>query len=444
MSKNGHSGLDDFANSLDPLHLDDAFCGNGDGYTDFTEFATANDDDDLYGNGCSSYDDSGSDEYDDEESFSSHDSGLNATKSVGNNQPIITLQFEVAKPKRTAPTDGMWKYFDGDSWWDFIQALIDHFPELGSDYDGKSDFRGIITETYEIDKPRAVAYLLWLWESFPKEFFKDEVDGFACRNSYRCRGYLLLPLIQNFGKDPYLQEQMKTEAFLKAAFYDGVMTKHEIDLPEAYISKLCLSKDFDGAMKAYNAFLEGQKGRYGEVDIGKLWLSVVYSVKWCEDLSDKETFDMLTKIRSIVDGIGIRGTKVLKEIDEALKRLQEDIAYEEEDEDSDSDDDDVYAGTNERRIEHEEAKEKERAHLTAQKADQKTVYEFCQIIFDYPNSPNYYYFTNGLSVEIGDRVVVPFGYQNEEREAIVVSKGACTAAALPCSIDWIKKVIRKI
>jgi len=230
----------------------------------------------------------------------------------------------------------------------------------------------------------------------------------------------------------------------------------------------------------------------------------VYSVKWCEDLSDKETFDLLTQIRSVVEGIGIRGVKVLKEIDETIERLKEDIAYEEDDEDADEGDeadDDAYSGANEWRIKYKEsrenpgapdplafdteaayleavndykygwrksvwryntdidpnlfetekefaeavkaAREKERARDRAQKADLKTIYDFCQVIFDL-DSRSYFYFTNGLSVEIGDRVVVPFGYQNEEREAIVVSKGACTAAALPCSIDWIKKVIRKI
>lgn len=40
---------DDFANSLDPLHLNDELFGNGDGYTDFGELLAGDDDSDPFG-----------------------------------------------------------------------------------------------------------------------------------------------------------------------------------------------------------------------------------------------------------------------------------------------------------------------------------------------------------------------------------------------------------
>lgn len=44
---------------------------------------------------------------------------------------IATISFSLAKPKRTVPTTGIWKYYDESfDLWHFERVLIDEFPEL--------------------------------------------------------------------------------------------------------------------------------------------------------------------------------------------------------------------------------------------------------------------------------------------------------------------------
>ena len=73
-----------------------------------------------------------------------------------------------------------------------------------------------------------------------------------------------------------------------------------------------------------------------------------------------------------------------------------------------------------------------------------SVYRFCKISLDFPCKPHYYYFVGELSLNIGDRVTVPFGRDNDENEGIVMSVGECYGCAFPYGIDKIKYVIRKI
>lgn len=330
MCDDNRGPLDSFADSLDPLHLDDTLFGNGDGHTSFDEFMIGQDDDDDY---------SGNSDYmGDEEDFDMDDGGAEMVPlaNAGNRHPVvsrpgptITLTFSVAEPERKVPTEGVWKYFERD-YWHFAQALIDRFPELEPDYDDRSDLREMIVETYEIDKPRAIRYLYWLWENFPKTLFEQEGEEDFELISYLIRWKPILELIQNNGHDEYLYEQLKSDVFIQAAFFDGVIKKHDMLFPESYVRYLFDFCDFDAAMKAYDSFLKGQKGRYGEVDIGKLWLGIARSISWNEKISFKETLELLSKIRPVVEGIGIRGVKVLKEIDAAIERAKDNIACEEE------------------------------------------------------------------------------------------------------------------
>ena len=70
-------------------------------------------------------------------------------------------------------------------------------------------------------------------------------------------------------------------------------------------------------------------------------------------------------------------------------------------------------------------------------------YRFCKISLQYPYKPYYYYFTGQLDVKVGDRVVVPFGKDDRETEAVVVSVGECLGCTLPCDVSSVKHVIRK-
>lgn len=95
----------------------------------------------------------------------------------------------------------------------------------------------------------------------------------------------------------------------------------------------------------------------------------------------------------------------------------------------------------------EEARERE-TRITKEDYSSKetdtSVYRFCKVSLDYPYKPHYYYFVGELSLNIGDCVAVPFGRDNDVKEGVVMSVGECYGCALPCSVDKIKYVERKI
>lgn len=317
MPKDENNGwMDEFADSLDPLHVNDTFFGNGDGTTSFDEMLIADDADDVLGEDADADE---SDHFDDTESYLSLQDDV--TDSI-----MINLSFSFPEPKRTAPTEGTWKYYN-ETWksWNFAQALIDRFPELAPDYEANSDstLPNIITETYEIDKPRAVRYLYWLWGNFPRDYFNNEEDGAFKRNSYQCRGELIQQLIINNEHDAFLYDLLKTNVFMQAMFIDGIMEKHNEWVPARYICYLLSFDDYASAEKAYHLFLEGQKGRYGTVDLGKMWDNVVWmGIMYNHRLSDEIKCKLLRHIRPLVDKIGERGKKVIHSIDESIEKIR--------------------------------------------------------------------------------------------------------------------------
>lgn len=73
----------------------------------------------------------------------------------------------------------------------------------------------------------------------------------------------------------------------------------------------------------------------------------------------------------------------------------------------------------------------------------KSIYNFCSVIFNVANQP-YTYLTGNLDIKIGDKVVVPVGNDNTERLATVVSTSQHMRLTAPFPVDKAKKVIRKI
>lgn len=90
--------------------------------------------------------------------------------------------------------------------------------------------------------------------------------------------------------------------------------------------------------------------------------------------------------------------------------------------------------------------EERRKKIAEREADptNMTKYRFCKVCIDYPNKPFYYYFPGHLDLEVGDRVIVPFGQTNKAYEGIVMAVGECYGCALPCKVDLIKYVETKI
>lgn len=91
------------------------------------------------------------------------------------------------------------------------------------------------------------------------------------------------------------------------------------------------------------------------------------------------------------------------------------------------------------------AKEQEKRALErAADPTNTTLYSFCKVGIKSTEKPFYYYFTGKLTLKVGDHVIVPFGRDNILTEAIVVSIGECFGSALPCKVELIKTVVRKI
>ena len=317
----------DFADSLDPLHLDDELFGDGDGYTDFGEMMRASEDDHETTTNHSDEEDDCKDYCDEGGVLSPENRPGVEGASPAPPASGVTLTLSVAWPPRKAPTTGMWRYFnESPDFWRFGEALLDRFPELLPDYEGKDyvSLKDVISETYEIDKPRAIAYLRWIWANFPVEMFALHDGENDSRGAWVSRGEVLLRLIDHNPDDRELYDLMKSEEFLHAAFVECMIKKHDLDFPQRYISYLLQADDFDAAKRAYDLFLAAQKGRYGSLDLGKMWDTITFlNVRYGENMSVGTKRRLLVLLRPLVRAIGIRGEKVCKKIENYLAELKE-------------------------------------------------------------------------------------------------------------------------
>lgn len=232
--------------------------------------------------------------------------------------------------KNQKPMDNAWRYYDECGYWEFIGALLENFPELKEDYEGaRCDLVTIIKETYEIDKPRAIKYLKWLWKTFPADLLKKGKNSEANEYClYQCRGEPVYELIIGFSNDDYLYKELKNDTdFLFAAFRDCVHHKHNYYLLEYYMNIMLRHQDVNMALIVYACYLHWQKGRYSANDLDKLWTDLVRGI--CRyDLSAEEKIVITERFIPFIKKLGDRAKKPLKEIEENQEGWQERIDYE--------------------------------------------------------------------------------------------------------------------
>ena len=243
---------------------------------------------------------------------------------------------------------GIWRYYSPD-WkdWSYDQALIENFPELAEDYDpniSDSTLPNIIIETYEIDPDRAVKYLKWLWKTFTPNLFANEKDtpGFETE-SYKGRGNLISRLILEFGDSDSLYNLLKSDLdFIFAAFRDCKHQKHDYWLVKSYMLFLLKHNDIVSAKMIYCCYLEGQKGRYSDKDLGKLWAEIIDEIHWLE-IDGKEKAKMAEAFVPFIEKIGERGKKALEKLAGYQRKwAEEDEPYDEYDDDEMTEDDSEY------------------------------------------------------------------------------------------------------
>ena len=73
----------------------------------------------------------------------------------------------------------------------------------------------------------------------------------------------------------------------------------------------------------------------------------------------------------------------------------------------------------------------------------KKEYIYCGVVFD-DNSQVFHYITDDEGISVGDGVIVPVGYNNEETEAVVMSVEKCLRINAPYPFYKTKKIIRKM
>ncbi len=390
----------------------------------------------------------------------------------------VSLSFE--EPKRTKPSDGVWKYYDesfGGNW-HYDRALIEHFSELAIDYEANGDetLANIIKETYAIDRERAVKYLKWLWETFTPDLFADEEEAVYERQSYRGRGLLIEELINEEPSEELYRLLKSDEDFLHAAFRDCVHQKHECGFVKDYMILMITYGDAPAAKVVYERYLEGQKGRYSDNDLAKLWEDVVHNIDWL-DFDDKEKLSITQFFVPTIEGLGVRSRKPLATLAEYQKGWKEAIAIAEEIDKEEREEEQEgerkeepapvvaryawrksvapskmrYADPCEYETPEEFEKavaigyakyEEEKAKKRREGYTKENVCRFCTVDLIGATRSTPYYLTGDLDLSVGDEVIVPYGKENEEVQGLVVATGTRYASTFPFDIRQIKTVLR--
>ena len=74
--------------------------------------------------------------------------------------------------------------------------------------------------------------------------------------------------------------------------------------------------------------------------------------------------------------------------------------------------------------------------------DDKSIYTYCAVMFPSALHP-YHYKTDDETIQIGDKVIVPVGTNNEERMGTVVSIEKHLRVSVPYPVEKTKSIIRK-
>lgn len=270
-----HSGLDDVANLLDPLHEYDFLYGDDDGYTTFDEYVNGeffesehkktkhNEEDTM------DYDD-----YDDidndEDEFDAELEHFSEEENTPNTQSGITFSFSFPPEKRTIPEDGFWKYYDESfDYWDLKLALIEHFPELRENYDEETDCSGsdIIGEVFEYAPEDAVKYLRWLWNYFPAQ----EINAVSKDGTTSIRKDIIVHLINERGEEKQILRLLKEEDFIKAYFEDSKWKKHDTWSIDRYVELFANTNDYENVVKYYELALKLHGDCFSNRDLNEFW-----------------------------------------------------------------------------------------------------------------------------------------------------------------------------
>ena len=69
-------------------------------------------------------------------------------------------------------------------------------------------------------------------------------------------------------------------------------------------------------------------------------------------------------------------------------------------------------------------------------------YIFCSVVFS-ESGKEYYYQTEDDTLEVGDKVIVPAGRDNEEKEVVITQISYFTKETLPMPLEKVKRILRK-
>ncbi len=350
--------------------------------------------------------------------------------------------------------DNVFEFMDYGKWEKALAvALVIEFPELKGEYDlDKYEvWRKMILDMFHLDYSKAVKYMKHLWKLFSYDYLKD-VGDYVDDRSYEIRADLLMHImLEDFDKDELYKSFKYDQEFLVAAFEDCLHPKHNMDFMSDYMVFMGKRGDSEALIFGYECYLKSQEGRYSSVDLADLWKDVLERIflDYDHEIEDVEGF--LDELVPNIQKIGPRSKLPL----ETVQRLKEEekegyVNFDDSDEymeDAEEYDDDIDFSfeqpekTNDWSFgwSDQDSSQKARTDYSSAK-----IQGFCMVEIKGKEGNLYAYWTDLWGIDVGDKVLVPFGPDNQETEGFVVAAGKCYRSCAPYDPDKIKTIIKKI
>lgn len=221
------------------------------------------------------------------------------------------------------------------------------------------------------------------------------------------------------------------------------------------------NNDVASAKLVYRYYLEGQKGRYTDKDLGNFWTDIIHDIDW-SDWDEKDKLEATQQFVPFIETLGGRSKKPLSLLAEKQKAWKEELEDEKETtsiteppsmaetpsiaEPPSTTEDKYswrqrvapsktrYANPDEYETPEEFEKgvkigfskyEEEQVNKRRESYSEKNICSFCKVDMMETTKLLCYYSTGDLDLALGDEVIVPFSRENKERPGIVVSIGKC-------------------
>ncbi len=359
----------------------------------------------------------------------------------------------------------------------YAQAIKDNFKlpnevEIpDEDLEMKTSFDEVFRRIYEIDKE--LAFKIWKWslEKFtPYKEYSSYGETFITReiidNAYMFDEGFLPDVAEHIIKDVdfgrfLMEHSPQVDSDYGEIFY-ALLKNNQPDIAKELFS-ICINKKMDGDyLNSFISDIIGECSNYEELETMELFrdylFPLVETIKIAEvkrNISSwrKEIEEYIAEVENTCEKYEFSRKNAWRKkwLDEA-KKYNMDIMYYDNEEEFLSELADEKQLLEEDEIDVEpvasqhsnvnasipviDAEEREKI------LNDKTIYTYCSVVFQETDRP-YHYRTDDDSINIGDKVVVPVGPDNEERIATVTSIEKHMRISVPFPVEKTKQIMRK-